>query len=86
MTFVARCVGLDITNKTQVTAALTARPYLRYTLGNGNAVTLYGSTHTASLYSVVKSIKDKTDAGDEAAAADYKAHKDYIDSILALGE
>lgn len=86
VTFVARCVGLDITNKTQVTAALTARPYLRYTLGNGNAVTLYGSTHTASLYSVVKSIKDKADAGDEAAAADYKAHKDYIDSILALGE
>ena len=86
VTITARLVGLDITKKEQVMADLTARPYLRYVNGSGKNVTLYGSTHTTSLYSVVKAIKDKAEAGDEAALADYEAHKTYIDSIVAFGE
>ena len=86
VTFVARCVGLNLTNKAHVTAELTARPYLRYVGANGNIVTLYGDTYTSSLYGVVKSIKDKADAGDEQSLEDYNAHKSYYDAILALAE
>ena len=59
-------------------ADLTARPYLRYVNGSGKNVTLYGSTHTTSLYSVVKAIKDKAEAGDEAALADYPAQSPIL--------
>ena len=84
-TFTGVCVGFDLTKKEQVTAALTARPYLKYTNGEGKAVTLYGETYTSSLYDVAKAIKDNALAGDAQAAADYEAHKDYIDGIVALG-
>ena len=67
VTFVARCVGLNLASKAHVTAELTARPYLRYAGANGSIVTLYGNTYTSSLYGVVKSIKDKADAGDVEA-------------------
>ena len=86
VTFVARCVGLNLASKAHVTAELTARPYLRYAGANGSIVTLYGNTYTSSLYGVVKSIKDKADAGDAEALEDYNAHKSYYDAILAIAE
>ena len=57
-----------------------------YAGANGSIVTLYGNTYTSSLYGVVKSIKDKADAGDEQSLEDYNAHKSYYDAILALAE
>ena len=40
-TFTGVCVGLDITNKFQVTSNITARPYIKISNGLGNTVTIY---------------------------------------------
>ncbi len=85
-TFTGVCVGLDITNKFQVTSNITARPYIKISNGLGNTVTIYGETHTSSLYNVAKAVKDLADAGDEQALADYNANKEYIDQVIAVAE
>ena len=85
-TFTGVCVGLDITNKFQVTSNITARPYIKISNGLGNTVTIYGETHTSSLYDVAKAVKDLADEGDEQALADYNANKEYIDQVIAVAE
>ena len=85
-TFTGVCVGLDITNKFQVTSNITARPYIKISNGLGNTVTIYGETHTSSLYDVAKAVKDLADAGDEQALADYNANKEYIDQVIAVAK
>ena len=85
-TFTGVCVGLDITNKFQITSNITARPYIKISNGLGNTVTIYGETHTSSLYNVAKAVKDLADAGDEQALADYNANREYIDQVIAVAE
>ena len=82
--FTGVCVGFDLASGEQVTAILTARPYLKYA-GASGTVTLYGEARSCSLYSVVSTIKEQADAGDEQALQDYQNSKAYIDTILTVG-
>lgn len=85
-TFTGVCVGLDITDKFQVTSNITARPYIKISNGLGNTVTIYGETYTSSLYNVAKAVKVLADAGDEQALADYNANREYINQVIAVAE
>lgn len=82
--FTGVCVGIDVTNKTQVNTVLVARPYLKMTVG-GKQIAVYGAAKSASLAGVANDIKTAAEAGDEAALEAYNGAKDYIDSVISVG-
>ncbi|MBQ8758818.1 MAG: hypothetical protein IJZ20_03900, partial [Clostridia bacterium] len=67
--------GIPIDNKNE---KMVVRPYAKYEIG-GNAVTIYGSAVSGSLYETAKAVKD-------AAGEEYTNNKTYIDSIVPDAE
>ena len=81
VTFTGVCVGMKIDNKLQVETELTARPYLKVTVGEGT-LTVYGAGKSKSLADAVKEIYDAAQNGDANAVSIYEENKTYIDTVL----
>ena len=74
--FSAVLTGLDSASADEVNESMVVRPYITYSF-NGNTVTVYGNTKSASLCDVA-SLVNTTELPDEL--------KSYIESVKALAK